>query len=1038
MGKKGNKIKKPNNSYKTKSFDSSPNPLYIAQEIEFKAEDFPLELNVKELRSRNILLALVLLLFIFGVFLKIELTTSYFQAKYFYNLSKELTFKVVNGDHEVFQSPNGPFDERLGYSKANIFRESLKQNGFTQSTYSEVNPKAYTLSNYGINYPYHEKTKGGIKIFGDSEELLYNFTEPSWVFDSFNNISKIIVDTLLYIEDRSILQKDNPNKNPAVEWDRFLKAILDLVISKFTGVHDVPGGSTLATQIEKFKHSEGGRTIAPTDKLRQMYSASLRSYHSSKDTTEARKDIVLDYINSVPLAAVKGYGEIHGLGDGLWAYFGEDPKKANELLSKNISEADDKNLKEQASVYRKVLSLFLAHRRPSDYLDDNPRDLQLQVDTYLPLLFKEGIISYELFKYALGAEAPHRRVLPLIDAIHFSSRKGPNVVRNHLLNALSIKSLYELDRLDLEVNSTINVKVQENVSRLLLSLNSKDEIKKLGLDGFRLLSTSADPKKVIYSFTLFENKDGFNKVRVQTDTYDQPLNINEGVKLDLGSTSKYRTIITYLEIIEDIYNRYKDLSTPEIKKQIIQEKDPISQWGLNYLLQNQNINIKDFLEASLDRQYSASPAEGFFTAGGLHHFSNFNAEDNGKVLPIRLALRHSVNLPFIRLMRDMVKYFTYHTEGSAALTLANLDETKREKYLKQFADQEGKVFIRRFYDKYQKKNPEQIISVLLDTTKRIPKRFAAIFWFINPNATLEDFITFMKKNVDHAALNEKELSKYYNWYSNVALSLGDKGYLAKMHPLELWIAAYLINNPGAKLSEIIENSKEERIAVYDWLMKTNRKPAQDKRIQILLEAEAFQEIYQRWKRVGYPLPTLVPSYATALGTSADRPDALAELMGIISNGGKRYKKSIIESLNFAKDTPYEMSFNQKVYEAEQVLSTELVEVAKPLLFDIVSNGTAVRLKDGIKIAGNTYPVGGKTGTGDHRYQVFGKGGALLEKRVVNRTATFMFLIGDKYFGVLTAFVPGREAAQYKFTSALPVQILKIIAPALSDLEKSDS
>ena len=157
-------------------------------------------------------------------------------------------------------------------------------------------------------------------------------------------------------------------------------------------------------------------------------------------------------------------------------------------------------------------------------------------------------------------------------------------------------------------------------------------------------------------------------------------------------------------------------------------------------------------------------------------------------------------------------------------------------------------------------------------------------------------------------------------------------------------------------------------------MKTSRKHAQDKRIQILLEAEAFQEIYQRWKNVGYPLSSIVPSYATALGTSADRPDALAELMGIIINNGKRYKKSAIEKLHFAKGTPYETTYSFNSGEPIQAISQDIASTARPLLFDVVANGTAIRLKDGIKIGNNIYPVGGKTGTGDHRYQVFGKGG----------------------------------------------------------------
>ncbi|MBA2721299.1 MAG: hypothetical protein H0U56_00045, partial [Methylibium sp.] len=49
----------------------------------------------------------------------------------------------------------------------------------------------------------------------------------------------------------------------------------------------------------------------------------------------------------------------------------------------------------------------------------------------------------------------------------------------------------------------------------------------------------------------------------------------------------------------------------------------------------------------------------------------------------------------------------------------------------------------------------------------------------------------------------------------------------------------------------------------------------------------------------------------------------------------------------------------------------------------------------------------------------------------NRTATFVFFIGERHFGTLTAYVPGPEAADYRFTSALPAQILKSMAPLVA-------
>ena len=77
-------------------------------------------------------------------------------------------------------------------------------------------------------------------------------------------------------------------------------------------------------------------------------------------------------------------------------------------------------------------------------------------------------------------------------------------------------------------------------------------------------------------------------------------------------------------------------------------------------------------------------------------------------------------------------------------------------------------------------------------------------------------------------------------------------------------------------------------------------------------------------------------------------------------------------------------------------------------------------------------MGGKTGTGDHRFETYGKRGVLISSRVVSRSGTFVFFIGDRHFGVLTAYVTGPDAANYNFTSALPAQILKVLAPKLME------
>jgi len=195
---------------------------------------------------------------------------------------------------------------------------------------------------------------------------------------------------------------------------------------------------------------------------------------------------------------------------------------------------------------------------------------------------------------------------------------------------------------------------------------------------------------------------------------------------------------------------------------------------------------------------------------------------------------------------------------------------------------------------------------------------------------------------------------------------------------------------------------------------------------------AFTEIHKHWKRLGYPFGALVPSYATAIGVSGDRPAALAELMGIIVNGGMRLPTSRIEQLHFAAATPYETVMRRADQQPERVMKPEVAAALKAALTDVVENGTARRVRGSFTLQDKTpLTIGGKTGTGDNRIDVFGAGGQLVRSRSVSRTATFVFFIGDRYFGVITAYVPGQTAQNYNFTSALPVQILKNLAPELN-------
>ena len=963
----------------------------------------------------------------------LEMKTSRLQAKIFAEMAEDLTWRVEKGPSDAIRFPAAsPYDTRLGYASLPQYIDKLQAREYAVAAQARMSPKMVEFADRGLYATFHEKTKVGLEILDCRSQPLFASRFPERYYHKFDDAPSLLVQSLLFIENRELLDAKHPSRNPAVEWDRFSKAVFDKSLSSvgLGGEGRVAGGSTLATQIEKYRHSPEGRTSSLSDKLIQMASATLRAYQDGEDTTQARRRIVLDYLNTVPLSAKLGYGEVNGIGDGMWVWYGRDFDKLTEMLKGPMTSPD------AVLAYKEALSLMIAQRRPAYYLGAGENDLETLTNSHLRVLAQAGVISPQLRDAALKAQLHPAQgsgvAPPPADA--FVSRKAANAVRNHLGYLIGDSRLYNIDRLDLSVVSTLDAQVQQAVTAALRKLTDAAHAQEAGLTGKGLLG-NGDPAKVVYSFTLMERGEHVNYLRVQTDNYDQPLDINEGAKLDLGSTAKLRTLVTYLDIVDQLHKRFEPMDKIGLMGVTVDPKDRMSQWAIEYfrtLPDSADRGLTPMLKAAMERKYSANPGEAFFTGGGLHTFGNFSKLDNSKIMTVHEALRQSTNLVFVRMMRDVVRYYMFQLPGSSAQLLADADDPRRAEYLSRFADREGKDFLAKFWNKYKGKTPAEIEAMLFSGVRPLASKLAAAHRTVAPNATLEQFAEFIDKSLPSTHdMDPDRIPKMYEMYDPKNMSLADRGYVASVHPLELWLVSYLRTHPQAGWTEVTNASVKERQEVYSWLFKTHRKHAQDKRIAGLLEVEAFLKIHAQWKKMGYPFESLVPSYATTLGASADRPAALAELMGIIVNGGVRKPVERIDSLHFAKDTPYETLVKRnKGGGKEQVLAPEVAREVADAIQGVVREGTAKRVKTAfVQSDGSVIAVGGKTGTGDQRFEVYARGGRVIESRFVNRSATFVFNIGERFFGSMTAYVHGPQSGDYDFTSALPVQLLTTLAPS---------
>lgn len=958
-----------------------------------------------------------------------EMRTSQVEATLFTRLNRGMTFDVKDGPSEAIRFPkHGPYDERLGYVALPQFINSLTGHHYAVESQARWSPGFARFVQAGAFPVYPEKDRAGLRIFDRTGEQLYRAQFPERVYPDFASVPDVVVRTLLFIEDRYLLDRQDPEHNPAIEWDRFALAAASRIAGLFVPGIREGGGSTLATQIEKFRHSPRGLTTGIGEKARQMLTASARAYQDGPDTLKRREQIVTTYLNSTPLASMPGYGEIIGIPEALWIWFGTDHREAAKILNETPRGAAA--LARKGEIYRQVLTLVLSGRRPSYYLLNNREGLAVLADKYLRVLYESGVIDPALRDAALDAELRFRTEPPPVAAVAYVQNKATEEARNRLVGLLKLPDLYALDRLDLTAETSVDTAAQSRIATVMQRLSDPGFLRASGMIGKNMLG-DGDPSKVAWSFVLYERGAGRNHVRIHADSLNKPFDINSGAKLQLGSTAKLRTLVTYLEVIAELHQRLSPIPPRELMRLAASAEDPLSGWAATYLARASDRRLQPMLDAAMQRRYSGAPGT-FFTGGGTQSFANFDSWEDHDNPTVENAFEHSINLAFVRILRDVANYYTAASGVHVKQLLGDPDDPQREIYLQRFVDADSRRFLYRFYKDYRGLNADEALTLLARRTRPVPKKLAAVYLTVHPEARLAHFYAFLATHLPKMDLTEEQLWDNYLSYSPERMSLADRGYVAGMHPLELWLVRYLQEYPGASWKQVVDASAEVRQEVYSWLFNGSTHK-QDTRIRILLEQDAFNHIYENWRSVGFPFGHLVPSLGTAIGASGDRPDALAELMGVILNDGVRHPTASIERLRFAANTPYETNLAAAV-EPERVMPVEVARTVRRVLTGVVANGTARRL-NGTYTAPNGAPliVGGKTGTGDNRYERYSAGGGLISARVVDRTATFVFFLGDRFFGTITAYVPGEAAARFHFTSGLAVQLLKVLEPELRPL-----
>src|SRR5579875_3759044 len=489
-------------------------------------------------------LAVAVVLSLLGWGMVNEARTSYLQSRLFTWFDSHIRYWVADGPSPSIRFPQpGPYDVRLGYAELPAIIQSLEAHHFQIVRQARWSP---------------------------------------WL-DWF------VANALTTIEDRYLLDTNEPLRDPAVQWNRFLLAAAGRIAGLIDRRWRRGGASTLATQIVKFRDSPLGITESVGEKLRQMLTAAADAYRHGPNTIEARRRILETYLNSTPLASRPGYGEIIGVPEALWVWYGTDLAEANRVLSEPAT--TPQALARKGVIYRQVLSLILAGQRPAYYLIKDRAALERLTDRYLHELADAGVISPRLRDAALDSRLHFRPDLPPPPRVTYVDNKATDWLQAELLSLLRVQSLWSLDRFDLSVYSSIDEAAQQRVTNVLARLSDPAYDRSLGMVGKQLLG-GGNPALVNWSFVLYERGADANYVRIHADSLDEPFDINSGAKLQLGSTAKLRTLITYLDIMVRLHREFAALPPAELRRIAARAQDNLTRWAADYLAGTRDRGLK--------------------------------------------------------------------------------------------------------------------------------------------------------------------------------------------------------------------------------------------------------------------------------------------------------------------------------------------------------------------------------------------------------------------------------------------------------------
>lgn len=969
------------------------------------------------------LIALALLMLILAEEIRYGIGFRYLTSK----VEKVAQLESQPGHSQVWgiPIPDSPRWKRDGMTYYPQLFSVLKDEGFRvdKKTHLVLSPQAEKLLEMGIvpfNH-YQGQAFSGIKILDRHRHSIYEFEHPNQ-FKNFEHISPFILKALLVWENDKlrhlVLPPNNSNNaqesdielNYLIEGPRIIKSLGEYLQYKVTGEGAFSGGSTLMTTLEKITNTPGGRTQGVTDKIRQMIGAGLHLY--ANDSSSGIKKALVDFLNTVPMAGgPRTYeGELYGFGASYYAWFGHSIDELNAQLN-----SKDRLVRSQA--FKNICTLIVSIRRPSQLLND-PQAVEQQANILLKRLNQKSLLNSALY---VKAKALHPAWMPqakdrrqLDYAMHRESFSARNQYTQWVRRAVAKKSgdkearkinLQTVDLMPVTIEMSTDAQLEQNIRKVLDDMYSdiaqKSPFVQNKQKGLLNNLTKKELQQIEYAVTVLEIDESRRwKILANTDTQANVVyNPAKQGRFQWGSTAKLRVLVNYLMIIHDearlLQSDLQQLNSQRLQ-QYKKSSVTIKRLLAAYIDKHPQAEMNEILDWAMSRRISADPGEKFLTGESWHQFHNYKKSDDRKNPNLWQMTTESINLSYVRLMRDVVDYYIEQMGYDKKRILNDKHNLTRKKIIADAIKKEEQFYHQgmNFFIAMIKAQFHETLSI---TDKEIVNKAREVV-----------------KDLDNT--NDRQMQEYKRLASMFKrITSYEKS----------WLLAKVRGHESVNTISVDE--EQERIVrqTSNWF-RTNKYWLKNT-LYTFLEQQAFANgVTPAWKKLGYPFK-VSPSYAVVLGSSGDTPMSLLELAGTLLNDGVHEKNiTAIERIVLAPGSEFETPF-KIAYQQEKIIPETVAAVARKAMEGVLHKGTAI-FASRHPLMQYVQSSGAKTGTGDNRHY----------QTPVNRSAAVLSVLDGgegqaKYAICITMSVTQGNIERYKFTSKVPVRILARIADHLTPI-----